>query len=66
MISLMQNLKKQNKTKTNLQIQRTDQWLPEGKEVVAHGEMDEGGQQYGDHFLVHTGLKYSAIYLKLT
>ena len=66
MISLMWNLKEQNKTKTNLQIQRTDQWLPEGKEVVAQGKMDEGGQLYGDHFLVYNASKYSAIHLKLT
>ena len=27
-------MNKQNKTKTNSQIQRSDQWLPEGKRVV--------------------------------
>ena len=37
----------QNKTKRNSQKQRIDQWLPEGWKM---GEMDEGGQLYGDRW----------------
>ena len=37
-----------NYPKTNMQVQRTKQWLPEGKGWGGEDQIDEMGQLYGD------------------
>lgn len=43
-------MSKQNKTKTNVQIQRTDLWLPEAKRVKGMDKSGEEIQLYGDRW----------------
>ena len=44
----MWNQKSINETKTNIQIKRTDQWLPEGKVVGEVSDTAGGGHLFGD------------------
>ena len=42
-------MNKPNQTKTNMQIQRTKSWLPEGQ-GQGEGKMGKGDQLYGDEW----------------
>ena len=45
-----QKNEKRKLNKTNLKIQRSDDWLSEGKGNGALGKTGEGGQLYGDRW----------------
>ena len=50
-------MNKKSKTKTNMQIQSTDWWLPEGK-WIGEGKMNKESQLYGDGWKLDLGGKH--------